>query len=211
MTRIDKIFVAGTDTEVGKTFVSVLLLEIFNQLGYSTLGIKPIASGCSLDKGRLRNDDALQLQLASSLQVDYDVINPFAFEPPIAPHIAAQQDGVTLSVDGIMDKLNSSLNMAADITVIEGAGGWLVPLNQTQTIADLVVALKIPVVLTVGIKLGCINHALLTVDAIKQSGAQLVGWFANCLVPDTLVPQENIATLSRAINAPCLGVLPYLD
>jgi len=205
-----KIFVTGTDTEVGKTLISVLLLKLFKKMGYSTLGLKPIASGCQQIAGVLRNDDALQLQQASTVLVDYETVNPFAFEQPIAPHIAAQNNGITLSVKNITDKLSSGLTTPADVTIIEGAGGWFVPLNDQELMSDLVLSLNIPVVLTVGIKLGCINHTLLTVEAIKNSGATLLGWFANCLHPDTLVIENNIKTLNNRISAACLGVIPYL-
>src|SRR5262249_50518062 len=150
-----KVFITGTDTNVGKTYVSTGLLKAFNQLGYSTLGLKPIASGCDWIDGKLRNSDALALQQASSLKLDYEQINPFAFEPPIAPHIAGNKLGLRLDVKNLTDALQPTLELNADIQIIEGAGGWHVPLNDRESMADLVKHLNLPVILIVGIKLGC--------------------------------------------------------
>lgn len=205
------IFITGTDTDVGKTYVSVALLKLFNQLGYSTLGIKPVASGCCWEKGELVNNDALQLLEASSLSVVYSTINPFAFEPPIAPNIAAIQNNTTLSVAGIMRRLSKALNMPADIKIIEGVGGWEVPLNTKEGMPDLVNQLSCHIIMVVGIKLGCLNHALLTVNAIQAACKNLIGWIPNCI--DTNMSEEikrhNINVLKSRIEATYLGTIHY--
>lgn len=181
-----------------------------NREGYNTFGIKPIASGCEVDEaGRLINADALALQKASSIKRSYATINPVALEQPIAPHLAAKELGVTVHAEEVLEKLSYSIQSEADINLIEGVGGWSVPLNNDEKVSDLVCALNIPVILVVGIKLGCINHALLTVESILQSQVPFLGWVANAIDPSVLAFQGNIETLKREIPAACLGVLPY--
>jgi len=202
------VFVTGTDTEVGKTFISVGLIELFKQQGLNVAGMKPIASGCKKMAEGLRNDDALALQQHANVDLDYDLINPYAFEPAIAPHIAAQQTGTEIDIN-VLKNNYEQIQSQADVVVVEGAGGWLVPLNEKQTLADLAVELNLPVILVVGVRLGCINHALLSVATIQQSGLPLIGWVANDLESS---PQadEIVETLKQHINAPCLGVVPQL-
>jgi len=202
------VFVTGTDTEVGKTFISVGLIELFKQQGLNVAGMKPIASGCKKMAEGLRNDDALALQQHANVDLDYDLINPYAFEPAIAPHIAAQQTGTEIDIN-VLKNNYEQIQSQADVVVVEGAGGWLVPLNEKQTLADLAVELNLPVILVVGVRLGCINHALLSVATIQQSGLPLIGWVANDLESS---PQadEMVETLKQHINAPCLGVVPQL-
>lgn len=202
------VFVTGTDTEVGKTLISVGLIELFKQQGLSVAGMKPIASGCDKTPEGLRNEDALALQQHANVELDYDLINPYAFEPAIAPHIAAQQTATEINIK-LMKSNYERIKSQTDVVVVEGAGGWLVPLNGKQTLADLAVELKLPVILVVGIRLGCINHALLSAANIQQSGLPLLGWVANDL-ESSAQADEMVETLKQHINAPCLGVVPQL-
>lgn len=203
------IFITGTSTNVGKTTVACAFMRALQQHKYSVLGIKPIASGCEKWAEGLRNSDALLLQAAASIKVDYSVINPLAFEPAIAPHIAAQQVFEPLSVMRVQTLCQPALTAAVDILVIEGAGGWLVPLNSTETMADLVQVMQWPVILVVGMQLGCINHALLTVTAIRAAGIPLLGWVANFIEPEMEAAAENLLTLQSCLPAPCLAVIPF--
>ena len=203
-----KFFITGTDTGIGKTYVSVALLRKFNNEGFSTFGMKPIASGCQQINHKLCNEDALAFQKASSIKKAYEYVNPFAFEPPIAPHIAAQLKNQYFSKYEVVEIINQTFKVPADIFIVEGVGGWFVPLNENELMSDVVKLLNIPVVLVVGIRLGCLNHALLTVAAIEQAKIPLAGWVANCLQPDMPVLVENIKTLKDRINAPCWAVLP---
>jgi len=202
-------FITGTDTEVGKTFISVALVSLLQQQGYKTVGMKPIASGCEWLDGQWKNEDALALIKQSQTDLAYSLINPYAFEPAIAPHIAAEREGVTLSIANIKSNYEL-LAEQADAVIVEGAGGWYVPLNAESTMADLAVELQLPVILVVAIKLGCINHALLTVAAIEQQGLKLAGWVANH-VAEQSESTEMIETLTSRIDAPCLGVVPHLN
>lgn len=202
-------FITGTDTDAGKTLVATGLLAAARQRGLSTLGLKPVAAGCVRGEQGLRNSDALALQAQTSIGLVYEQINPIALEAAIAPHIAAQREKRTLSADRLAGFCRSSLNQA-DFTLVEGAGGWRVPLNPRETLADLAQILRLPVVLVVGMRLGCINHALLTVEAIRHDGLPLAGWVANVLDADMPALQENIDSLAQRIPAPCLGVVPRL-
>lgn len=203
-------FITGTDTDVGKTWVSLALTEILKQQNKQVGVMKPISAGCQKTEQGLRNDDAVQLQAASNVTLDYTVINPYAFEPAIAPHIAAAETHTRIDLETIYQ---SYLKIAAqsDLVIVEGAGGWRVPLNDFQSIGDLAKRLELPVVLVVGMKLGCISHALLTVDAIRSTGLPLAGWVANEINPKMDVLAENIATLKEQIDAPLLGHIPYLS
>ncbi len=204
-------FVTGTDTEVGKTFVTVALLKKFEQLGYSTLALKPIAAGCESREGQLVNDDALQLIASMTTKLPYEQVNPYPLKSAIAPHLAAQEDGRQLSVNRIVGMIRGALLNKADIILIEGAGGWLVPLNERENLADVVRELQMPVILVVGMRLGCLNHALLTAQAIRMTGLPLAGWVANCVTPAMAVREQNISTLRQRLAAPCLGVIPYSE
>ncbi len=204
------IFVTGTDTDVGKTLVSLTLMEALKGRGLRVSAMKPVSAGCERTPAGLRNEDALALAAACSQPADYDLINPFAFAPPIAPHIAATQAGVTVSLDVIQDRFRQ-LGEGMDCVVVEGAGGWLVPLNGRDTMADLAVCLELPVVLVVGMRLGCLNHALLTADAIAATGLPCAGWVANELMPPMAELDANVATLQRSLDAPLLGRLPWMD
>ena len=206
-----RFFITGTDTGVGKTKISCTLLQAANKLDLSTCGLKPIASGCELIDGLWRNEDAIALQQAGSFPLDYEDINPFAFAEAIAPHIAAEKNNASLSVQPLLNRCRWIINLPIDFTIVEGAGGWLVPLNQNETLADFVCAMKLPVVLVVGIRLGCINHALLTVQSIKTMGLTLSAWVANGIDPNTENEPEIIDSLCSRINAPCLGRVPFVS
>ncbi|WXL26362.1 dethiobiotin synthase [Ectopseudomonas mendocina] len=203
-------FVTGTDTEIGKTTVAAGLLRAAQKLGLSTAAAKPVASGCELTDKGLRNEDALALMGQCSLELSYDEINPMAFAPAIAPHLAAQEAGIQLDSAALLAPVQAVLEKQADFTVVEGAGGWRVPLAGQETLADLAIALQLPVILVVGVRLGCINHALLTAEAIERDGLRLAGWVANVVDPNTSRIKENLATLAERLPAPCLGFLPRL-
>lgn len=203
-------FVTGTDTDAGKTLVACGLLEAFNQAGLSTLALKPIAAGCEETEEGLRNDDALQLINAMSCDLEYDQVNPIAVAPPIAPHIALDQLQKRVTAGQLAGYCRGALMKRADVSLVEGAGGWRVPLNARETLAHLAVELNTPVIMVVGMKLGCINHALLTVEAIRADNLPLVGWVANHVDGDMSCPDENFATLMQQIPAPCLGRVPRL-
>lgn len=203
-------FIAGTDTDVGKTTIAAGLLHAALQLGLSTLAAKPVASGCVVTAKGLRNSDALALIDESSVKLPYEAVNPFAFEPAIAPHVAAREAGVALSVPALRDAMQQVLAQHADFTLIEGAGGWRVPLSDHANLSDLAIALKLPVILVVGVRLGCINHALLSAEAIARDGLQLAGWVANIVDPRTSRLEENLSSLAERLPAPCLGRVPWL-
>jgi dethiobiotin synthetase len=203
-------FITGTDTEVGKTTVAAGFLVAANRRGLSTAAIKPIASGCERTPDGLRNGDAVLLQRAMSLPLSYDEINPIALEPAIAPHLAAEQAGVRVNAMQLAGICRGVLMQRADLTLVEGAGGWRVPLNAREFLSQVPKQLGLPVVMVVGMRLGCINHALLTAEAIARDGLALVGWVANSLSPDMPYLAENIATIKSSLRAPCLGEVPYL-
>ncbi|PYY84382.1 dethiobiotin synthase [Pseudomonas sp. TKO26] len=203
-------FITGTDTDVGKTTIAAGLLHAARLAGLSTAAGKPVASGCDLGPKGLRNADALALLAQSSLPLSYEEVNPFAFEPAIAPHLAAREAGVALTVQSLLMPMRELLAKGADFTLIEGAGGWRVPLADQDNLSDLAMALGLPVILVVGVRLGCINHALLSAEAIAQDGLQLAGWVANIIEPKTSRLEENLATLAERLPAPCLGRVPRL-
>ena len=205
------LFITGTDTDVGKTVVACGLLAAANQQGLRTAAIKPVAAGCEVTEQGMTNSDALQLQAAASHKLSYQQINPVALEPAIAPHIAAAEAGVRLSASRLVGYCRGVSLLPVDMVVIEGAGGWRVPINSRETLADVAQELECAVIVVVGMRLGCLNHALLTMEAIRRDGLQIAGWVANIL--DTEMPrlQENIDTLKQSINEPCLGIVPRLD
>jgi len=199
-------FITGTDTNIGKTWTTVTLMRYFKIQGKSVVGMKPVASGCRVQDGRLRNEDALLIQQNTSLSVDYDLINPYTYELPVSPHIAGVDNPVKL--DLLIAKFEL-LKTLADVVVVEGAGGWYSPLNEREDNSDLAKALALPVIMVVGIRLGCINHAKLTYQAIMQSGVAFAGWIAVCTDPELLSRNDNILTLKKTLDVPLLGVLPY--
>lgn len=202
-------FVTGTDTEVGKTRISIALVDLLKQHVKRVAVMKPIASGCEKTTQGLRNDDAMQLQQHANVALPYNMINPYAFEPAIAPHIAAKKNKIDIDLTRIKQSFDA-ISQQADAVIVEGAGGWLVPLNSTQTMADLAIALDLPIILVVNLKLGCINHALLTVKAIESSGLTLHGWVANQIEPNEQA-EEIVKTLQYSISAPCLGHVLQLE
>ena len=202
-------FITGTDTGCGKTEISCGLMRLLQRQGLGVLGMKPIASGAESGPAGLRNEDALKIQAHNSRPLPYEQVNPYCFSPPIAPHIAAQEVGGAIRFSDIKSQLER-LALQADRVIVEGVGGWRVPLGPDGDIADLAVTLELPVILVVGVKLGCINHALLTVESIRNKGIEMTGWIANQVDREMLRPQENIRTLQQAIDAPCLGSVPFL-
>ncbi len=206
-----KYFISGTDTDVGKTFIASALLAGAKAQGYSTLGMKPIAAGCAETAAGLQNEDALKLQQNSSIALPYQQVNPVVLKPAIAPHIALQEAGRRVNISQLAGFCRGVLMKKADLTLIEGAGGWRVPLNAQETLADLAKELQLPVILVVGLRLGCINHAILTAEAIQRDGVSLAGWVGNTIDPEMPRLNENIETLNAVIPAPCLGIMPYLD
>lgn len=206
----NKWFITGTDTEVGKTVASCALLQAAVAAGYHAVGYKPVASGSQMTVEGIRNDDALALQRASSVKLPYQAINPLAFIEPTSPHIisAHEQRPIHFSV---MSEGLARLSTQANWIQVEGAGGWLTPLSDTTTFADWVKAEQLPVILVVGIKLGCINHALLTAQAIEAAGLPLVGWIANDIQPQGPWHQQYLATLKQRLLAPLLGEIPWLE
>jgi dethiobiotin synthetase len=209
MTEARGVFVTGTDTEIGKTFCSRLLMIALQQRGLSVAGMKPVASGGEYRNGELVNDDALQLQQQSDRDLPYEWVNPYVFEPPIAPHLAAIQAGKVIESELIRGSF-SRLQQQSDQVIVEGVGGWRVPLSDTLSVSDLPVLLDLPVVLVVGMRLGCLNHALLTIESIQQAGIKVAGWIANSIDPEFDVPQDNLQTLKSRLDAPCLALIPHL-
>ncbi|MFM0375857.1 dethiobiotin synthase [Paraburkholderia strydomiana] len=207
------LFVTGTDTEIGKTFVSCALLRGFAREGLQAAAMKPIAAGAFELNGELHNEDADQLDAASTVLLPPAMRTPYLLKEPAAPHIAAALENVALDMDHIVACHAQALTRA-DVVVVEGVGGFRVPLTATHDTADLAVALKLPVVLVVGMRLGCISHALLTAEAIAARGLTLAGWVANRVDPDMTFPDENIASirehLAREHGAPLLGIVPHL-
>ena len=203
-------FVTGTDTEIGKTTIAAGLLHAARTRGLTTAAVKPVAAGCERTVDGLRNDDALTLMGECSPPLDYDLLNPVALEPAIAPHIAAAEAGLMLTAEQLTQACFKVFERRAALTVVEGAGGWRVPLSDRQTMADLAIALGEPVILVVGLRLGCINHALLTAEAIAADGLKLAGWVANQIDPQMGRQQHNLDTLKALMPAPLLGVVPRL-
>jgi dethiobiotin synthetase len=207
-----KYFLTGTDTDAGKTLIASALLFKAKSAGLTTIGLKPIAAGCDNTSEGLRNDDALKLIEQSTVKLPYEQVNPIAFEEAIAPHIAGQRLRKPLSADRTLGLLRGVLMInRADLILIEGAGGYKVPLNPKETLADVCKELKLPVILVIGMKLGCLNHALLTVESIKRDGLTIVGWVANKIDADMEAYDENIQTLHAMIPAQCLGEVPHLE
>lgn len=203
------IFVTGTDTGVGKSLVSAALLHALSRHHPRVVGMKPIAAGTEWVNGVLANDDVLALRAASTITVPADLDNPVLLDDPVSPHIAAARAGLTVDVAHIADCYRA-LAALADAVVVEGAGGFMVPLSLDETGADLAAALGLPVVLVVGLRLGCLNHALLTAQAIRAQGLTLAGWVANHVEPTMLAQGENIAFLAERLRAPLLATITFL-
>lgn len=207
-------FITGTDTGVGKTRFSVALVHALRNQGKTVAVMKPVASGGTYDSGELRNEDAQLLLEACGLDIPYELVNPYVFEAPVAPHIAAREDNIEISLPYIIDAYQQ-LSAKADMVVVEGVGGWQVPLAagsekiQQYSMADLAWQLKLPVIMVVGMRLGCLNHALLTAQAIKDSKLKFYGWVANTLEDEMPRYSENIATLKTLISEPLVAEIPF--
>lgn len=202
-------FIAGTDTDIGKTAIAAGLLRAAKGRGLRTVGLKPVAAGCDRESGVLVNADARLLQLEATHTLDDRSVNPVALEPAIAPHLAAAREGRQLSAAELVSHCVAWRERAdVDWVVVEGAGGWLVPLNEKETLADVCQGLRAEVILVVGMRLGCLNHALLTVRDVLARGLTLAGWVANCLPPEMNELEANIASLAERLSAPCLGRVP---
>jgi dethiobiotin synthetase len=202
-------FVTGTDTGIGKTFITAALLRRLRESGVTVAGMKPVAAGTVTGPEGPANADALLLQSESSVQHPYALVNPWLFGPAIAPHIAAAEARVVIDTDRII-RACEVLRRAADVVLAEGAGGFLVPLDARRSFADLPGLLDMEVLLVIGLRLGCLNHALLTVEAINTRGYVLAGWIGNCIDPAFARRDANIATLTETIASPCLGIVPWL-
>ncbi len=203
-------FITGTDTDVGKTVTTRLILEKLSAAGKRSLGIKPISAGCEVTASGLRNDDALHLQEASSVKVDYEVVNPITFKDPIAPHLAAAKQGYDLTLYRLQDCLDEAKRQEPSYLLIEGAGGWRLPLNSKgQFYSDFALQNQMQVIMVVGMRLGCLNHAVLTYQAIKNDGLKCVGWVANQLSDNMLCYQENLDSLTALLPIPLIAEVPF--
>jgi len=203
-------FITGTDTGVGKTLVSCALLQAFARQGLKAVGMKPVAAGCMQTPQGLSCEDVENLRAAGNVDAPLEWVNPYALVASVAPHIAAEQSGVEIRLEQITAAFRQ-LQELADATVVEGVGGFVVPLNARQDTADMAEMLGVPVILVVGMRLGCINHALLSAQAIRQRGLTLAGWVANRIEPDMPFVQDNIAALEQRLEAPLIGVVPYCE
>ena len=198
-------FVTGTDTGVGKTLISCALLHAFAAQGLRVAGMKPVAAGCDEDE---HNEDAKKLQAASNIMASHGQVNPYCFPYAVAPHIAARNAGTRIDLSRILTSYHE-LASQADVVIVEGIGGFMVPLNERQDSADLVQQMELPVILVVGMRLGCINHALLTAEAIAARGVRFAGWVASVLDADMAALRDNIAALEQRLTAPLLGVVEH--
>ncbi|QIR28307.1 dethiobiotin synthase [Kluyvera genomosp. 3] len=205
----ERFYVTGTDTEVGKTVASTALLQAARLLGRHAVGYKPVASGSEMTDEGLRNSDALALQRNSALPLRYEEVNPYTFAEPTSPHIVSADEQRPIEA-GVLSAGLRALEAQADWVLVEGAGGWFTPLSPTLTLADWVRDEQLPVILVVGVKLGCINHAVLTAQAVQQAGLRLAGWIANDVVPPGRRHTEYLSTLQRMLPAPLLGEIPWL-
>jgi dethiobiotin synthetase len=203
------LFITGTDTGVGKTLVSVSFVKALVRHGLRVAVMKPIASGCERSSAGLRNADALALAEASNVAVPYRSINPYCFEPAISPHIAAEEAKIDVNI-GLIKSRFAALVTGADFVVVEGAGGWYAPISKAKSMADLPKSLGIPALLVVGMRLGCLNHALLTRQAIEASGVQLAGWVANSIDPQLERAAQNLSSLERMLGSEPLAVFPFV-
>lgn len=209
MTPMYGFFVTGTDTGVGKTETACGLINALQDAGWSSVGMKPVAAGARRVGGRLRNSDADRLDVASRARAPHRLRNPYVFAPAIAPHIASLEAGVPIDIDLIADRFGE-LARRADIVVVEGAGGFRVPLGDDADFGDLAVRLALPLIMVVGMRLGCLSHALLTCESIERRGLVLAGWVANRIDPRMHRYRENVEALRRRIDAPLLADFPHV-
>ena len=203
-------FITGTDTDIGKTFVSCVLLARAKAQGHRCFALKPISAGCERDmQGNWQSDDANRLKQYASVALIDELVAPIKLPLAASPHIAAQANNERLQAARVVGHIRAGLSTKASHVLVEGAGGWRVPINMQESISDVAKQLGLPVILVVGIRLGCLNHALLTAELIVRDGLQLAGWVANCIDPDDGYIAEQIETLTKKIPAPCLGIIPY--
>lgn len=207
--------VTGTDTDVGKTLVATALLVAAAARGKRTIGLKPVAAGCAPAAANPGappvHEDALALQQAASVHLDYASVNPVALELQIAPHIAAARSGIRMHAGDLAQHCRTlSRDCAAQFVIVEGVGGWLVPLSETETMADFCIELAYPIIIVVAMRLGCLNHALLTAGAVRAAGLPIAGWVANRTEPEMAAFEDNLQTLQELLPAPLLGAIPYL-
>ena len=203
-------FVVGTDTEVGKTLVSAAFILKLKEVGIKTVGFKPVVAGTYRSPdGRELNEDLETLRLASGFEYDDMHLCPYVLSTPAAPHLVAQAQGIDLNI-AVITQAFHNISEKFDAVIVEGAGGFLVPLNQKEDLGDAAKAIGLPVILVVGMRLGCINHALLTYEALKMRNLQVAGWIANALSEEMSLLQENIQSLKDRIKAPLLGIIPPL-
>ncbi len=202
------LYITGTDTSIGKTVVSCALLHALRARGQRAVGMKPVASGCESTPHGWRNEDALALQSASDPRPDYADVNPYAFPLPLAPELAARDVGIVIDLAPIL-AAHARLRAQADVVVVEGVGGWAAPLSSSLQQADIVRALDLPVVLVIGLRLGCLNHAILSARTITADGCRLVGWIGNAIDSQMACREEHRGMLQSRIQAPCLGWLPH--
>ena len=203
-------FVTGTDTGIGKTTLSCLIIQQLVEQGAQVVGMKPVASGCDRVGKQLVSDDVVQLTATSNVKAPLEWINPYAFESPIAPHIAAKQSGSIIKIPTIVNAFKE-LTKIAEYVIVEGVGGFCVPLNETEDTSDLAAELGLPVIMVVGMRLGCLNHALLTAQSIRQKGLVIAGWYSNQLNPNMAFLQDNILALKERISEPYFGHIPYRE
>jgi dethiobiotin synthetase len=202
------VFVTGTDTGVGKTLFTCALLRAYAAAGFRACGMKPVAAGAQREHGVLVNEDVAAMKDASNIAAPAELVNPYCFEPPIAPHIAAECAGVTIEIERIASAYGELANRAERV-VVEGAGGFRVPLSSRFDTAALAHRLALPVVIVVGMRLGCLNHALLTADAVRAAGLRLAGWVANHIDPEMNYASENVNALEDRLDARVLARIPY--
>jgi dethiobiotin synthetase len=203
-------FITGTDTAVGKTLVAAALVRALAAQGLRVAVMKPVASGSDPTPAGPRNADALALMAAANVAAPYEVVNPYCFLPPISPHIAAREAGVAIDLALLRSRFDS-LAAVSDCVVVEGAGGWLAPIGESAAMADLAAALRLPVLLVIGLRLGCLNHALLTRESLASRGAAFAGWIANAVDVHFERAEENLATLTARLGEPPLARIPWLD
>jgi dethiobiotin synthetase len=203
-------FIAGTDTGVGKSLVAVCLLKALSSYGLRVVGMKPIAAGAEVTENGLRNEDALALRAASNVEADYVTTNPYCLQAPVSPHIAAREAGITIEIPRIKQSYDE-LARCANCVVVEGAGGWLAPISDMCTMADIARVLDLPVILVVGLRLGCLNHALLTAQSITASGLHLAGWVGSQTDPHLARLEDNVATLEQRLSQPPIAVIPFIE
>lgn len=204
------VFITGTDTEVGKTLVSQALIIALTKVGYRVSGFKPIAAGCEVTEQGMVNEDALALQQASNVALNYRDVNPFALLLPTSPHIAAERESISIDFE-VLDIALEKQTLMSDIVVVEGAGGWRVPVSHNTFLSTWVKQQRLPVIMVVGIRLGCLNHALLTLELIESDGLEVIGWVANAVDENFAFYEDNIRFLENHISAPKLAEIPYLS